>query len=478
MFFQARRVHFIGIGGSGMSGIAEVLVNLRYEVSGSDQKLSAVTERLQSLGAKIWEGHQARHVDGAEAVVVSSAVTADNPEVIEARRRQIPVIPRGEMLAELMRLKFGIAIAGSHGKTTTTSMVAAVLGAAHMDPTLVVGGKLNSVGSSAHLGKGDFMVVESDESDRSFLLLAPILAVITNIDHEHLDHYGTFGNLMNAYAEFANKVPFYGADIVCIADENVRAMLPALRRRIITYGAPDADLAASKVTCGHHESRFSLRRKDLDLGEFNLRIPGEHNVLNAMAAVAVGLELNVPIETIRAGLSEFGGVERRFQLRGEEAGVAVVDDYGHHPTEIRATLRAAKQCSYRRVIVVFQPHRYTRSAALMDEFAACFADCDALFVLDIYGAGEPAIEGITASKIVERIRAVSQPQAQSNVEYAPSVPALMDRLAAFTQPGDLVLTLGAGNVWQVGEELLTRLRSRNQATVTTMSVSQEVSKAK
>jgi UDP-N-acetylmuramate--alanine ligase len=366
------------------------------------------------------------------------------------------VIPRGEMLAELMRLKFGIAVAGSHGKTTTTSMVAAVLGAANMDPTLVVGGKLNSVGSSARLGKGEFMVVESDESDRSFLHLAPILAVITNIDHEHLDHYGSFSNLLSAYVEFANKVPFYGAAIVCAGNEHVRSILPQLRRRVITYGSPEADLVASNVFCGHHESRFSLRRREEHLGEFHLRVPGEHNVLNSIAAVAVGLELGVPLETIRSGLGEFIGVERRFQVRGVECGVTVVDDYGHHPTEIRATLRAAKQCDYRRLITVFQPHRYTRSAALMDEFAKSFSDCDALFVLDIYAAGEPAIDGISSEKMVERIRAGSAPSA----EYLASTPEVLEKLENLVQPGDVVLTLGAGPVWQVGEELVRRLRAR------------------
>jgi UDP-N-acetylmuramate--alanine ligase len=456
MFFQARRVHFVGIGGSGMSGIAEVLVNLRYEVSGSDQKASAVTERLRLLGARIWEGHAAKHVEGAEAVVVSSAVKQDNPEVVEARRRGIPVIPRGEMLAELMRLKFGIAVAGSHGKTTTTSMVAAVLGAARMDPTIVVGGKLNSVGSSARLGKGEFMVVESDESDRSFLHLAPILAVITNIDHEHLDHYGTFQNLLNAYIEFANKVPFYGAAIVCAGNEHVRSILPQLRRRVMTYGTPEADLVATDVFCGHLESRYRLARRGESLGEFRLRVPGEHNVLNSMAAVAVGLELGVPLDTVRQGIAGFIGVERRFQVRGLEGGVTVVDDYGHHPTEIRATLRAAKQCDYRRVITVFQPHRYTRSAALMDEFAASFGDCDALYVLDVYGAGEPPIEGITAQAMVERIRAASAPKA----EHAASMKEAIERLLATVQPGDVVLTLGAGNVWQIGEELVQRLLER------------------
>jgi len=451
MFFPARRVHFVGIGGSGMSGIAEVLLNLRYEVSGSDARLSAVTERLARLGARIWEGHDAAHVHGAEAVVTSSAVRPDNSEVVEAHRLQIPVIPRGEMLAELMRLKFGIAVAGSHGKTTTTSMAASVLAAANLDPTMVVGGRLNSLGTNARLGKGDFMVVESDESDRSFLHLAPILAVITSIDREHLDCYGSLEELRRAYTEFANKVPFYGAAIVCLDDENVRAIVPLLRRRVVTYGMQEgADLIAHEVSCGHFQSRFRLRYREQDLGGFELRVPGRHNVWNAMAAAAVGLELKIGLETIRAALAEFGGVERRFQARGEVDGVTVVDDYGHHPTEIRATLAAARDCGYRRVLAVFQPHRYTRTALLLDDFGPCFADADQIFVLDIYGAGEPPIEGISARVLVERMRTVTGRE----FEYQPDSETMLQRLLERVRPGDVVLTLGAGNVWQLGERFL------------------------
>ena len=460
MFFRAQRIHFVGIGGIGMSGIAEVLLNLQYEVSGSDLRESPVTERLAKLGARIYQGHDAHHVDGAEAVVTSSAVRADNPEVVEARRVQIPVIPRGEMLAELMRLKFGIAVAGSHGKTTTTSMIAAVLAAASLDPTLVVGGRLNSMGTNARLGKGDFMVVESDESDGSFLHLSPIFAVITNIDREHLDHYGNFDALRQAYAEFSNKVPFYGASILCLDDENVRAILPFTRRRVVTYGFGDRaevstpDLTAEEVFCGHFECRFHARFRGRDLGEFRLRMPGRHNVLNACAAIAVGLELTIQPEQIRDGLEGFGGVERRFQVRGAEQGITVVDDYGHHPTEIRATLAAAAACDYRRVIAVFQPHRYTRTAALLEEFAHCFAGCDHLLVMDIYAASETPIEGINSALLVERIRAAGL----SSVDYRPDPNELLHRLVTIARPGDLVITLGAGNVWQIGELFLDELR--------------------
>ncbi len=439
-----------------MCGIAEVLLNLHYQVSGSDLRRSPVTDRLERLGARIWEGHSAANVEGAEAVVVSSAVQSDNPEVVEARSRQIPVIPRGEMLAELMRLKYGIAVAGSHGKTTTTSLIASVLAAAGLDPTLVVGGRLNSAGSNARLGKGDFMVVESDESDRSFLHLAPILGVITTIDREHLDHYGSFQDLKRAYAEFANAVPFYGASILCADEENIREILPALRRRVVTYGTQDADLVADEISCGHLESHFRLRFHEQDLGEFHLAIPGRHNVLNAAAAVAVGLELKIHPDKIRQGLASFHGVERRFQVRGEVDGITVVDDYGHHPTEIRATLAAARDGNYRRILAVFQPHRYTRTAMLLEDFADCFGGCDFLYVMDIYAAGEPPLAGVHSARLVERIRAAGFADAQ----YEPDTLALLEKLAGKAQPGDLVLTLGAGNVWQVGEQFLQLLRER------------------
>jgi len=446
-----------------MCGIAEVLLNLRYQVSGSDLRLSLVTERLESLGARIWEGHDSAHVGDAEAVVVSSAVRADNPEVVEARRRQIPVIPRGEMLAELMRLKYGIAIAGSHGKTTTSSMAAAVLAEASLDPTLVVGGRLNGVGSNARLGKGDFMVVESDESDRSFLHLAPIIAVITNIDREHLDHYGTLEELQRAYVEFANHVPFYGAAIVCRDEEHIREILPQLRRRVVSYGVeggrPEADLVIHEVTCGHFESQFRLRLQSRELGTFHLQVPGRHNVLNAAAAAAVALELKIDPEKIRIALAGFHNVDRRFQVRGEVDGITVVDDYGHHPTEIRATLAAARDCRYRRIYGIFQPHRYSRTALLAEEFTRCFDACDFLYVLDIYAAGEQPVEGVSAERLVERMRAAGF----GAVEYTPSVEELLPRLARVVEPGDLVLTLGAGNVWQAGERFLELLRIRAAA---------------
>jgi UDP-N-acetylmuramate--alanine ligase len=375
------------------------------------------------------------------------------------------------MLAELMRLKYGIAIAGSHGKTTTTSMVASVLAAAGLDPTLVVGGRVNSMGSNARLGKGDFMVVESDESDRSFLHLAPIIAVITNIDREHLDHYGSMDELRRAYSEFSNKVPFYGASILCLDDENVRGILPITKRRVITYGfSPSAeeqaesasvmpDLAAGEISCGHLSSHFHLSFRGSDLGEFTLRVPGRHNVLNAMAAVGVGLELKIPANIIRVGLGEFGGVERRFQIRGAVDGVTVVDDYGHHPTEIRATLKAGAECDYQRVIVVFQPHRYSRTAMLMDEFATAFSDCDHLFVMDIYAASETPLPGVSASLLAERIRATGHP----SVEYQPDTTELLRRIDSIVRPGDLVLTLGAGSVWQIGERVLEMLAERSAA---------------
>jgi len=406
MFFGAQHFHFTGIGGIGMSGIAEVLLNLGYTISGSDLKLTPVTDRLAKLGATVYEGHDAAHVSGAKALVVSSAVDEQNPEVQEARRLQIPVIPRGELLAELMRLKYGIAVAGSHGKTTTTSMVATVLDHAGLDPTVVVGGRVGTMGgSNARVGKSDFLVVESDESDRSFLKLAPILAVVTNIDREHLDCYTSLDDIRNAFIEFVNKVPFYGAVILCLADENVQSILPAVRRRIVTYGrSTQADIEAFDVRCGAFASDFRVRFRDLDLGEFHLGVAGEHNVMNAMAAIGVALELKVAPDVIRSGLAMFTGVERRFQIRGKERDITVIDDYGHHPTEIRATLAAARLCGYRRIHVIFQPHRYTRTYHLMDEFARAFHQADTVFVMDIYAASEQPIEGVSAESLVERIR--------------------------------------------------------------------------
>lgn len=439
-----------------MSGIAEVLLNLGYTISGSDVKLSPITERLAGLGARVFEGHAASNIAGARALVISSAVDEQNPEVLEARRLQIPVIPRGELLAELMRLKYGIAVAGSHGKTTTTSMTATILNHAGLDPTVVVGGRVGSMGgSNARVGHSDFLVVESDESDGSFLKLSPIIAVVTNIDREHLDHYPTLEDIEAAFIEFVNKTPFYGACIVCLDDPNVQAILPAMKRRIITYGAStQADMQASDIGCGHFSSEFRLRYRGADLGRFHLRIPGRHNVLNAMAAACVALELEVKPDAIREALDTFTGVERRFQLRGQERGVTVVDDYGHHPTEIHATLDGARSCGFRRIHVLFQPHRYSRTAHLMDEFARAFHQADSVFVMDIYAASERPIEGVTAEALVDRIRQFGH----RAVEYVGTLGRGVDALYNVVEDHDMALTLGAGNVWQAGEMLLERLR--------------------
>lgn len=458
MFFSPQHLHFTGIGGIGMSGIAEILLQLGFAISGSDLKLSPVTERLARLGARIYEGHDPAHVAGARALVVSSAVPPDNPEVLEARRLQIPVITRGEMLAELMRLKYGIAVAGSHGKTTTTSMLAAILERAGLDPTVVVGGRLQAFGgASARIGRSALLVVESDESDGSFLKLAPILAVITNIDREHLDHYRSLEQILEAFTEFANRVPFYGAAVLCLDDENVQKILPAVRRRVITYGTrAQADVQIREAEAAHFSSRFRLRRGDDDLGEFRLRVPGLHNVLNAAAAAATAMELGVGPDVIREALAGFGGVERRFQVRGEAAGVAVIDDYAHHPAEIQATLAAARQCRYERLLVLFQPHRYTRTRHLMEEFARCFYQADAVWVLDIYAASEPPLEGVHARQLVERTQAHGHRQ----VEYAGSIERAVEAVVAEARPGDAVLTLGAGNVWQAADRILEGLLRR------------------
>ena len=459
MFFKAQHLHFTGIGGIGMSGIAEVLLNLGYAISGSDLKLSPITERLAALGAVVHEGHDAANVTGAHALVVSSAVEESNPEVQEARRLQIPVIPRGELLAELMRLKYGIAIAGSHGKTTTTSMAATILNYAGLDPTVVVGGRVATMGgSNARVGKSDFLVVEADESDRSFLKLAPILAIVTNIDREHLDCYSSLDDIRASFVEFVNKVPFYGAAVMCLDDENVQSILPDVRRRTLTYGTTaQADLQATQVGCGHFASDFTLRFRDADLGRFHLGVPGEHNVLNAMAAVAVALHLDVKPDVIREALATFCGVDRRFQIRGRECGITVIDDYGHHPTEIRATLAGARLCGFRRIHVLFQPHRYTRTFHLMDEFGRAFHQADNVYVLDIYAASEKPIEGVTAEALVERIRQFGH----RSVEYVGNLERGVDALVEAAREGDLVLTLGAGNVWQAGDAVLARLRGRN-----------------
>jgi len=457
MFLTRQHLHFAGIGGIGMSGIAEVLLNLGYTISGSDLRLSTTTDRLVGLGATVFEGHDARNLNGAKALVVSSAVNEANPEVQEARRLGIPVIPRGELLAELMRLKYGVAIAGSHGKTTTTSMVAAILSHAGMDPTVVVVGKAAAMGgSNARVGKSEFLVVESDESDGSFLKLSPILAVVTNIDREHLDHYADIQTIRGAFTEFVNKVPFYGAAIVCLDDENVQAILPAIRRRKVTYGkSSQADYQPGETECEGMHSIFRLRSRTADLGLFRVNSPGAHNVLNATAAIAVALELGVTPDVARDGLAKFTGVGRRFEIKGEVNGVRVVDDYGHHPTEILATLAAARTCCAGRVHVLFQPHRYTRTMHLMDEFAKAFHSADRVVLLDIYAASERPIEGVTAHALAARMREFGHRDAV----YAGSNETGVREIIQGVKPGDLIVTLGAGSVSQLGDKILEGLKS-------------------
>jgi UDP-N-acetylmuramate--alanine ligase len=458
MFFKPQQLHFTGIGGIGMSGIAEILLNLGYQISGSDIRLTPITERLSKMGAHVSEGHSAANIDGAKVVVVTSAVDETNPEIVEARRRNIPVIPRGELLAELMRLKYGIAIAGSHGKTTTSSMTALVLSQANLDPTVVVGGRVGTIGSNARLGQSNILVVESDESDGSFLKLSPILAIVTNIDREHLDHYSSITEIRQAFSEFVNKVPFYGAAIVCLDDDNIRQILPTIRRRIITYGTTaQADISVTEMKTEHLTSRFRLRHHDEDLGEFHLLVPGRHNVLNATAAVAVALELGVGVDDIRKGLESFTGVDRRFQTRGVERGITVIDDYGHHPTEIRATLAAARAGDFRRIHVIFQPHRYTRTNLLMDEFASAFHEADEVYLLDIYAASEKPIEGVTSMALADRLRGFGH----RSVQYVGTPEKAIEAVVANAQEGDLILTLGAGNVWQTADRILQELRGSN-----------------
>ena len=457
---RTRRVHFVGVGGIGMSGIAELLVNLGYEVSGSDARATDVTRRLAGLGIRLSIGHDPAHVGEAEVVVMSSAIGGDNPEIAEARRRRIPVIPRAEMLAELMRLRYGIAVAGAHGKTTTTSMVAIVLERAGLDPTAVIGGRLSAFGSNARLGRGESMVVEADESDRSFLKLSPALAVVTNLDREHLDAYGSWEALQDSFLEFVNKVPFYGAAVLCADDEAVRGMLPRVTRRVITYGfagtGPVPDVAGHTPVFEAFGARAVVTRaaagSRAELGELRIGAPGRHNLLNALAAVAVGLELEVPFPTIAAALAGFAGAERRFQVRGEARGVLLVDDYGHHPTEIAAVIAAAR-AGTRRILVVFQPHRYTRTRDLMREFGQALAGADEVVLTDIYAAGEAPIPGITVEALAGAVRAATALPLHI-VANLDDVPA---RVAALAREGDLVITLGAGSIGGSGERILAAL---------------------
>jgi UDP-N-acetylmuramate--alanine ligase len=456
---RTRRIHFVGIGGIGMSGIAELLANLGYEVSGSDERKSEITSRLEGLGVRVAMGHSPANVGAVDVVVTSSAIAAENPEVLAAREKHIPVIPRAEMLAELMRLRYGIAIAGAHGKTTTTSMVALVLERAGLDPTAVIGGRLSAFGSNARLGRGDYMVVEADESDRSFLTLSPSIAVITNIDREHMESYGTWQNLQQAFAAFANKVPFYGAVIACTDDRPVAELLPALTRRVITYGFAEADVIGVDLQLEAFGSTCSVRVKRESggfetAGALRLRVPGRHNAVNAIGAVAVGLEVGIPFQKIASALEQFRGAERRFQTRGEVNGIMVVDDYGHHPTEIAAVLAAAKAGINRRVVAVFQPHRYSRTQQLLNEFGGAFADADEIVLTDIYAAGERPIEGITVEALAAAVRAVTK----APLHVVKSLDQLAPAVAQLASSGDLVITLGAGSIGMVGDRILEAIR--------------------
>jgi UDP-N-acetylmuramate--alanine ligase len=457
MFRPFQHIHFVGIGGIGMSGIAEVLANLGFRVSGSDQKKSEVTARLEELGCEITEGHAAENVGDAHVVVRSTAVRDDNPEIIEARGRSIPVIPRAEMLAELMRMKlYTVACAGSHGKTTTTSMVATVLGIAGLDPTFVVGGIVRSYASNARLGKSELMVVEADESDRSFLMLTPMIAVVTNIDREHMDYYHDMEDVRKCFTDFVNKVPFYGAAVLCLDDPHVQAVIPNVARRRITYGlSAQADISGHDISFDNSfGSSFTVWRGVEVLGRVTLRVPGKHNVYNSLAAIAVGLELDVPFEKIAHALSEFAGADRRFQFKGEEKGITVVDDYGHHPTEIKATLSAARiGAPNRRIVVLFQPHRYSRTNDLMDEFASAFNNADVVFVTDIYAASEQPIDGVDAEVLTRRIKSYGH----KNVEYVGGLENAPAILNDAVREGDLVITLGAGSVHRAGDQLLALL---------------------
>jgi UDP-N-acetylmuramate--alanine ligase len=457
MYKKNQKIHFVGIGGIGMSGIAELLLNLNYEVSGSDLRETATTDRLTRLGGTVHKGHRAEHVQGADVVVVSSAVPPDNPEVERARAESIPVIPRAEMLAELMRMKYGIAVAGSHGKTTTTSLIATVLAEGGMDPTMVIGGRLNSLGSNARLGGGDFLVAEADESDGSFLMLSPTVAVVTNIDPEHLDHYKDMENLKEAFLRFVGKVPFYGLVVLCMDHPNVCGLLPQVRKRHATYGlSRQADFRAQDIRRDGWETRFRVVRQEEDLGEIRLRMPGLHNVSNALAAVVVAKELDLDFQVVKQGLENFEGIQRRLQIKGKEGGVVVVDDYAHHPAEIRATLDAARRGWDSRIVAVFQPHRYTRTQLCFEAFLSAFHDADSVIVTDIYPAGEKELMGVHAKRLAEGIRK----QGHREVHYLQGFSEIVSHLSEVCQEGEMVLTLGAGDVYRVGEMLLDHLKER------------------
>jgi len=455
-FGKAKHIHFVGIGGIGMSGIAELLINLGYKVSGSDLKDTPVTRRLAELGGRIFQGHKIEHIEGADVVVYSSAVRQDNPEILGSKDHYIPVITRAEMLAELMRLKYGVAIAGAHGKTTTTSMVASILTCGELDPTVVIGGRLDIWGgSNAKLGQGDILVAEADESDGSFLALSPTIAVVTNIDQEHMDYYGNMDNIRRTFVDFVNRVPFYGTAILCLDDEEIQGIIPRLNKRYLTYGMnSQADLRGRDLEKGKSGFDLEVVFQNRSLGRITVGMPGEHNVANALAAMAVGLELDLDIKVIREGLMSLGGIGRRFQTIGEESDVMVLDDYGHHPTEITATLRTAKECwPERRLIVAFQPHRYTRTESLFDRFVISFNEADILVVTSIFSAGENAIEGINAERLSQGIKE----HGHKEVIFCPRLEDMLSTLLSVVRPGDLVITLGAGNIYEVGERLLKEL---------------------
>jgi len=449
---KIKKIHFIGIGGSGMNGIAEVLVNMGYNVTGSDLAESDTTRRLATLGATVFIGHRSENVEGSHCVVYSSAVKKDNPEVREAASRQIPIIPRAEMLAELMRMKYGIAIAGTHGKTTTTSMVSMILAAAKIDPTVVTGGKLNSLGANAKLGGGDFLVAEADESDGSFLKLSPTIAVVTNIDREHMDHYSGMDEVKSAFLNFMNKVPFYGCAVICLDHPVIQSMVPGITRRFKSFGlSSQADIHAKGVEHDGMKTSFELWYDRNKAGDIALNMPGVHNVYNALAAVAVARELDIDFSYIKAGLEGFSGVERRFHVRGEENGILVVDDYGHHPVEIKAVLRAAKRgWENRRLVVAFQPHRYSRTKDLFEEFLSSFNDADKLVLTGIYAAGEDALEGVSGESLYQGIKGFGH----KDVSYVPETAKLAEFLSEAAAPGDIVMTLGAGDIWKTGVKLL------------------------
>jgi UDP-N-acetylmuramate--alanine ligase len=460
-FGKATRIHFVGIGGIGMSGIAELLINLEYDVTGSDLKDTVVTRRLSNLGGNIFIGHKAEHVGEADVVVYSSAVGKDNPEILEARDRNIPVIPRAEMLAELMKLKYGIAIAGAHGKTTTTSMVASILMCGHLDPTVVIGGRLDIWGgSNAKLGEGDILLAEADESDGSFLALSPTIAVVTNMDHEHVDHYGDMAAIRQTFVDFINKIPFYGTAIVCLDNEEIQGIIPKLRKRCLTYGmASQADLRASNVVQEGFGVSFEASFRDQSMGRMVVGMPGEHNVLNALAAIAVALELDLNTKVIRDGLKSLGGLERRFHVKGEKQDILVLDDYGHHPTEIMATLKTARACwPDKRVVVAFQPHRYSRTKAVFDRFVISFNEADVLVITSIYSAGEDPIDGVTGEGLAQGIKE----HGHKEVIFCAREEDILTTILSVTRPGDLVITLGAGSIYKVGDRLLEKLGDKNQ----------------